>query len=198
MHSVWSFETIVLLPQEPKHSILHDTLNIEAQTPFLSIKSRTLGKEKLSETQMWDPISQMGLWHLHPHILNLGLLLVLLGTKGGSPNKPLETINSKWCFCKSQLRNKENWPYFDSSEQVKEEYRKVVQHCIPEGGKKMICNSLAERRQMLLENVSRPFYNLLQTMQDPIEDEPLSDSDGGFQDNRNRSEGMDNTQETLW
>jgi hypothetical protein len=146
-------------------------LDVEAQTPFLSINTRTFEKPVLSETQELDPSDstrRKKFWHPYPYILNLGLLLVLLGTKDGSPSKPLNTLNSEYTFCKSQLKDKENWPHFDASGQVKEGYRRAVQYCIPES-KKGICIDLAGRRQMLLDKVARPLFNLLQDMEDPIE-----------------------------
>lgn len=191
MHCVWNLETIVLLPQTPGYN----SLNVEAKTPFLSINTGTSEKPRLSETQELDPsypTMQKRLWHPYPHILNLGLLLVLLGTKGGAAGRALNTLNSEYSFCKSQLKDK-NWPHFDSSEQVKEIYRNAVRYCVPES-KENIHINLAERRQMLFDKVTRPLFNLLQSMQDPFENEILSEGKGGLQGSREDTEGMDSIQ----
>ena len=82
-----------------------------------------------------------------------------------------------------------NWPQF-GSEQIREEYRTIVRHCIPES-RKDISNNPTERRQALLDEVARPLFKLLQRMHDPIKDEPLLEPVGGDQHSRPRPGQID-------
>jgi hypothetical protein len=168
----WGFESIVLLPQKPNFR----SLNVESHTPFLSVKAQ---ETQDTGTEQPKVVKPKKVWHRCPRILNLGLLLVLLGTKEGAPDDPLHTLNSEITFCKSQIETTSNWPHFDSS-QIKDEYRRIVRHCVPKTIRD-ISEHPAERRQALLDKVVRPLFDLVQRMQDPIEDVPTSEPIGGYQ-----------------
>jgi hypothetical protein len=186
-HSAWDFETVVLLPQK----LNYHSLDVEAQTPFLSIRtgsSDTQQSSGIEPSELPRPKKARTIWHPDPQILNLGLLLVLLGTKEGSPGTILQTLNSEYSFCRSQIRDTSNWPHFDS-EQIKDEYRRIVQHCIPES-RKGISNHPAERRQTLLDKVARPLFDLLQRMHDPIKTERSLEQVGRQANSRPRTTGM--------
>jgi hypothetical protein len=176
----WDFESIVLLPQKLKcHS-----LDVEAHTPFLSVKAQEPQDPGTEEPKL---VKVRKAWHRCPRILNLGLLLVLLGTKEGAPGESLDTLTSQITFCRSQIKNTSDWPDFDSG-QIKDEYRRIVRYCVPETIRG-ISEHPAERRQALLDKVVRPLFDLLQRMQDPIEDVPTSEPFGGYQ----HSGGVDQT-----
>jgi hypothetical protein len=169
----WDFESIVLLPQKLNcHS-----LDVEAHTPFLSVKAQETHDPANEQPKL---VKVRIAWHRCPRILNLGLLLVLLGTKEGAPSESLDTLNSTITFCRSQMKNTSDWPHFDSG-QIKDEYRRIVRHCVPETIRG-ISEHPAERRQALLDKVVRPLFDLLQRMQDPIEEVPTSEPFGGYQD----------------
>ncbi|CAN9361975.1 unnamed protein product [Alternaria alternata] len=188
MQSAWDFQTIVLLPQ----SLVSQSLEVEAQTPFLSIKTKISEDQQPAGSENPDslhPTKARIIWHPCPYILNLGLLLVLLGTKEGSAGTELKTRNSEYSFCRSKVKDTLNWPQF-GSEQIREEYRTIVRHCIPES-RKDISNNPTERRQALLDEVARPLFKLLQRMHDPIKDEPLLEPVGGDQHSRPRPGQID-------
>jgi hypothetical protein len=169
MQSTWNLDTILLLPQ--KNGLR--SLYFESQSPFLSV---TDGQElpALGEYELTDPHEHKPLFHRYPYILNLGLLLVLLCTEEGSPGKALNHLNSKYLFCTSKLKRKEEWPVIDLAEHVKERYRDIVGNCLPRFWTDL-CLSIDERRQLLLDKVVRPLYELLQSMDDPAEQDLQQD-----------------------
>ena len=187
MESAWDFETIVLLPQNPDFR----SLDVETQTPFLSIKTRILENQEPAGSKNAESLhpTKATLWHPCPYILNLGFLLVLLGTKEGSASKELKTRNSEYSFCRSMVTDTLNWPQF-GSEQIREEYRTIVRHCMPER-RKDISNDSTERRQALLDKVARPLFELLQRMRDPVKDEPSLEPVEGDQHSRPRPGQID-------
>lgn len=190
MQSAWNFDTVVLLRQNPEYP----SLNVEARTPCLLVDARSPEQPVLLEYQQYDRTGRKLISHRYPHILNLGLLLILVCTKRGSPDKSLNTLDTKYFFCKNKLKGKE-WPQLDISEKIKETYRNVVQHCFPEP-RKEICLDLHERRQMLLDKIVRPLYDLLQTMEDPIGDELLSKGNSCIQHYGEGNEGTDEVGKT--
>jgi hypothetical protein len=170
MQSTWDLDTILLLPQ--KNGLR--SLYFESQSPFLSVDTAGHELPVLGEYELRDPHEHNRLFHRYPYILNLGLLLVLLCTEEGSPGKALNHLNSKYLFCKSKLKRKEEWPVIDLAEHVKERYRDIVGSCLPRF-QTDLCISIDERRQFLLDKVVRPLYELLQSMDDPVEQDLLQD-----------------------
>ena len=182
MRAAWNFETVYLLPQlNDGHAIV--TLDPEAQMPFLTINAITPDGISFPEYEPEDPSSGTKRMHRYPYILNLCLLLVLLCTETGSLPTPPVKMDEIYYFCAGKIKHKRSiWPVIDLVDKYKQEYRRIVAHCLPQPCKD-ICRSLAERRAMLRDNVVRPLYDLLQRMQGPDTDDALETEVAGLQIN---------------
>lgn len=172
MHSVWDLNTLLILP--PKDG--RRSMASVAESPLLSVRSKEVNAYLLQEHEVSDPANKKRLFHRHPYILNLGVLLVSLC----DPTIRIpHDLNSKYLSCKSAI-NRQEWPAIDLSEQAKDRYRGIVRHCFPEI-RTDIGSSSDERRQLLLDKVVYPLKDLLQDLETPAIEDKLTDWNAGFQ-----------------
>ncbi|OQU98196.1 Fungal specific transcription factor domain-containing protein [Cladophialophora immunda] len=170
MNVEWSVETIQLL----------QTSNPESETPFLKIKSTTsdgLMKRKLESQNTSEGIPQL---HRYPYILNLGLLLVQLGSitpettifAEMTTNSTGAENNDICVSCCTKISEDNVWPTIEIPAKHKLRYRHIVEECLPtpsEIPKALFDVQLdaAGRRAALRDYVVRPLFELFQDMSNP-------------------------------
>ncbi|KIW21359.1 hypothetical protein PV08_01939 [Exophiala spinifera] len=168
----WNLETIQLLR----------TKNAESDAPYLNVK---ILEEELTQHDH-NPKGASGkipALHPWPSILNLGLLLVQLGSVT-SEKTDLITIpgrlteikkNNYICIsCCKEISADDSWPTIDIPGRDRLRYRRIVEECFPTHSaipKALFKDGLdAEGSRLALkENIVRPLFELLQDMMDPDE-----------------------------
>ncbi|KAJ4990181.1 putative subtilisin [Stagonosporopsis vannaccii] len=149
MHSVWSFETLLLPPQAESFR----TLNLEAEAPYLRICGIPEDRPRPFEHEETVPLGERRRMHPYPYLMNLCLLLVLLcDTESPSPAE-LENPNAVYYFCANRIQHlRSDWPSIELSEPYRQRYKKIVQYCLPQPGQR-IGLGIQDRHQMLMDNV---------------------------------------------
>ena len=181
MRFEWSLETIQLL----------QTSNRDSEAPFLEVRST--GPEDWMYRNKESVGTPMDVQHLHPfpYILNLGLLLVQLGSI--TPEK--KTITADSTHSTSAQRNNDlyvscclelidsAWPAIKIPNEHKSRYRRIVEECLPtqsEVPKPLFGEHLdaVGRRLALKEYVVRPLFELLQDRRSVEDTDGISYCDG--------------------
>lgn len=171
MNVEWSLETIQLL----------QTSSPESEAPFLKIRSAE--SEDSTHRKHESEGTSGGVPHLHryPYILNLGLLLVQLGSI--TPDRTNITANATHltgtkknndlCIsCCTEISTDSAWPTIEFPAKDKRRYRRIVEECLPtpsEVPKPLFEEHLdaVGRRLALKDYVVRPLFELFQDMADP-------------------------------
>lgn len=164
----WNLDTIQLLR----------TKSLESNAPFLRIQSSTNDATGHLTYQFKEMRREPGYVHRYPYILNLGLLLIQLGSKVSDAQSVLTHFNGSlgiiesnklYVDCCWTVEDAE-WPTAQHSTKVKSTLRAVIEECLPLNGKIPVLLDAhldAEgRRSILKERVVRPLFRLLQEMSD--------------------------------
>ncbi|CAO2652992.1 Nn.00g024030.m01.CDS01 [Neocucurbitaria sp. VM-36] len=191
MQAAWNFETIRLLPQQANFQ----TLNAEAKAPFLAIRAMASSEPSLYEYERFEPSTRRRRLHQYPYILKLCFLLVLLCTETSPTDKFPDTIDGIYCFCVKKVRHQQSdWPVVDLPDIIRQTYKYIVGHCLPTACQD-IRLSVAERRDMLRDDIVRPLHKLLRSMGDPDTDSAPVKELGGMQSCSQADGIMNNIQE---
>jgi hypothetical protein len=173
MNVEWSLETIQLL----------QTKNLESKAPFLKIRSAESEDSTYREHESEGTSSGVPHLHPYPYILNLGLLLVQLGSitldrttiTANATHLTGTKKNNELCIsCCTEISADSAWPTIELPAKDKPRYRRIVEECLPtqsEVPKPLFKEHLdaVGRRLALKDYVVRPLFELFQDMADPDE-----------------------------
>jgi hypothetical protein len=173
MNVEWSLETIQLLR----------TSSLDSGAPFLKIRTVDYDELTYREHESERPSNGPPYLHPYPYILNLGLLLVQLGSI--TPNKTTITedaarltgvkkYNNLCISCCNEICRDTEWPTIKLPVKNKSRYRRIVEECLltPSAIPKPLFEEHLDavgRRLALKDYVVRPLFELLQDMADPNE-----------------------------
>ncbi|KAF2009061.1 subtilisin-like protein, partial [Aaosphaeria arxii CBS 175.79] len=178
MQVQWSLTTICLLShldQNDRGPAGGDYLEEEAKTPYLTITSPPTSEICFQEHE--PPETKSCFKHPYPYLLNLGILLFLLCAPERFSAQNIQktdkpgTQNKILCdYIDAMRRPATSWPDLDLSEQNRNSYKQIVQHCIPgldvlKNG--MELDTVAARRAFIRDMVVYPLYQLLKGMESP-------------------------------
>ena len=168
MKTKWDLETIKILRQI---RLINPNTDHEHRMPFLEIKPSNLAAIWCEqETQIRRENKEVQEMHPYPYILTLGMLLVQIClpiTPKSIVVPPLDAGNNIiYLYYKKQMETEEaSWPVLDLRDEYRNVYRKIVVNCIPgrKGEGPLFSPKLdaVSRRNMLMEHVVGPLYNLL-------------------------------------
>jgi len=182
----WSLETIQLLRtsifESKSESKSKSESESEPEAPFLKINS--IDSENLECPKHELEVMSCGIPQIHPYpyILNLGMLLVQLGSASFDKKPVIENATSSTGagrnrLCTSlylELSAKDKWPALELPPKDKDRYRRIVEECfrtqtnVP---KPLFQKDLdaVQRRSALKKHVVDPLFELFQDMADPDE-----------------------------
>lgn len=171
MNVEWSLETIQLL----------QTGSLDSGAPFLKIRCAESEVSTYREDESEGTSSGVPHLHAYPYILNLGLLLVQLGSinpdrtsiTANATNSTGPKKNNDLCVsCCTEISADSAWPTIKLPTRDKSRYRRIVEECLPIQSK--VPRALfkehldaAGRRLALKDYVVRPLFELFQDMADP-------------------------------
>ena len=168
----WTLTTLQLLPRPRRRH----TDELDLDPPFLSIRKRVITHSTSSEGKTEILPDEAHRVHPHPYIMNLGLLLVQIGSADSDRKSIMKNIRREpgtqrdngLCADCCALILSDTWPSIDLPEKTQLRYKRVVEKCLPtESAIWRDCHDAVKRREALRDRVVRPLFELFQETKDP-------------------------------
>jgi hypothetical protein len=169
MNAEWSLETIQLLK----------TSSVDSQAPFLRVTTDTTKAWEQNENEYTEGSNDVPFLHPYSYILNLGLLLVQIGSITPAMNT-VAAVPAEWsdaqksnaiCIsCCTEVSSNSAWPAIDLPEKHKARYRRIVEECLPIDSDRPLFQEKLDaigRRSALENHVVRPLFDLFEEMACP-------------------------------
>jgi hypothetical protein len=166
MNAEWSLETIQLLK----------TSSVDSQAPFLRVTTDTTKAWEQNENEYTGGSNGVPFLHRYSYVLNLGLLLVQIGSATSTmdtvaavpaDSSDAEKSNAICISCCTEVSSNSAWPAIDLPEKHKARYRRIVEECLPIDLDRPLFQEKLDatgRRSALENHVVRPLFDLFQEM----------------------------------